>query len=446
MKRFFCFLSCFFLICALFSGCQNKEISSMSSDSLEEKEKILTVYYIDGFNTLARIGLFRTQHPEVTLQAVKFETCQELEDELIKNLNTNTGPDVVIFDELSSNTWSIDFQKTALSGAFLPLDEYLSQDETYDPQAYLASAMEGSKIDGKQYFLPFAVRLVTAFQPTNFMQEKNIVQGQTSWEEYFTAVNEAAKEVNADPAHYATGIMYHSSYQAGFDYIDFLQSSACLNLVQRKDGRTEIEDGNLRQIVDVAKTMYQSDQNFASIPQGEDIFPEISIYNMMHPLPRTIYDRPYYAQSFETNTDFFIPPTMEDPSRYSALISYFGAVTKDAKNPDLGYQLLRTCMDYSDVSNLVYNPVKRESFAALREWMESSSVRSSGNGVDYVELTEEQGQAIQQIYDNIAYCQISNPKVTQMIKQEFQPYFEDTNTYENCLATFQGKLRLYLEE
>lgn len=103
-------------------------------------------------------------------------------------------------------------------------------------------------------------------------------------------------------------------------------------------------------------------------------------------------------------------------------------------------------MDYSDVSNLVYNPVKRESFAALREWMESSSVRSSGNGVDYVELTEEQGQAIQQIYDNIAYCQISNPKVTQMIKQEFQPYFEDTNTYENCLATFQGKLRLYLEE
>ena len=56
----------------------------MSSDSLEEKEKILTVYYIDGFNTLARIGLFRTQHPEVTLQAVKFETCQELEDELIK--------------------------------------------------------------------------------------------------------------------------------------------------------------------------------------------------------------------------------------------------------------------------------------------------------------------------------------------------------------------------
>ena len=114
----------------------------MSSDSLEEEEKILTVYYIDGFDTLARIGSFRTQHPEVTLQAVKFETCQELEDELIKNLNTNTGPDVVIFDELSSNTWSIDFQKTALSGAFLPLDEYLSQDETYDPQAYLASAME----------------------------------------------------------------------------------------------------------------------------------------------------------------------------------------------------------------------------------------------------------------------------------------------------------------
>ena len=60
MKRFFCFLSCFFLICALFSGCQNKEISSMSSDSLEEEEKILTVYYIDGFDTLARIGSFRT--------------------------------------------------------------------------------------------------------------------------------------------------------------------------------------------------------------------------------------------------------------------------------------------------------------------------------------------------------------------------------------------------
>ena len=43
----------------------------MSSDSLEEEEKILTVYYIDGFDTLARIGSFRTQHPEVTLQAVK---------------------------------------------------------------------------------------------------------------------------------------------------------------------------------------------------------------------------------------------------------------------------------------------------------------------------------------------------------------------------------------
>ena len=36
----------------------------MSSDSLEEEEKILTVYYIDGFDTLARIGSFRTQHPE----------------------------------------------------------------------------------------------------------------------------------------------------------------------------------------------------------------------------------------------------------------------------------------------------------------------------------------------------------------------------------------------
>ena len=31
-------------------------------------------------------------------------------------------------------------------------------------------------------------------------------------------------------------------------------------------------------------------------------------------------------------------------------------------------------------------------------------------------------------------------------EDDYQPYFEDTNTYENCLATFQGKLRLYLEE
>ncbi len=445
MKRFFCFLSYLFLICALFSGCLNKEISSTSSDSLEEEEKILTVYYIDGFNTLARIGSFRTEHPEVTLQAIKFETCQELEDEFIKNLNTNTGPDVVIFDEMNSNTWSLDFQKTALNGAFLPLDEYLSQDETYDPQAYLASAMEGSKVDGKQYYLPFAVRLVTAFQPVSFMQQKNIVQGHTSWKDYFAAVNEAAKEIHTDPTCYATGIMYEAYYQCGFDFMDFLQSSAHCDLFQQKTGQLE-EDETLRQVVDAAKTMYHSNQNFANIPQDKDRFPEISVYNMIRPLPTTIYESPYYGQSFGTDADFFVPPIMEDPSQYAALISYFGAVTKDSKNPELGYQLLRTCMDYSDLGYLIYNPVNKEAFAALREWMESPSVRTTGNGVDYVELTEEQGQAIQQIYDNIAYCQITNPKVTQMMSQEFQPYFEDANTYENCLAAFQGKLKLYLEE
>lgn len=87
------------LVACLLPGCGNEYRTSFDGQaSLQESD--FSIYLLkENFSDIAdAVAQFRTENPEIALSITQFDTTEELDDTLIRDFNTNTGPDVVLFD------------------------------------------------------------------------------------------------------------------------------------------------------------------------------------------------------------------------------------------------------------------------------------------------------------------------------------------------------------
>lgn len=94
-KKIFALMAAFLLFC-----CACGEKTPVSDPALQKQQQALRIFcpeeeYTDLSDALAA---FRSKNPQLTVDLVRFDSVQEMEDQLVAQLNTGSGPDIVIFN------------------------------------------------------------------------------------------------------------------------------------------------------------------------------------------------------------------------------------------------------------------------------------------------------------------------------------------------------------
>lgn len=444
------------LLCAVFSGCDAQKSAGQSDP---QNPNSLTVYYTNDWDFAKIAPLFRQENKDCEVQAVRFSSAAELEDQLIQELNTNRGPDVVLLDGLSldysvsgalqqEQGYHLDLHKLALAGGFLPLDEYFENDPDFHPDDYLLSAFEACVVDEKQYFMPLAIKVLTGFYE-GALFDTSPTQGVTSFEEYMQAATEQINQGGSeDFLYYKDGCN-----NDGAPFVDMLLTASGLDWTAMDRDFLDVHQDAFRKIIDWTKLAYEAEEKNANALSGQES-PALPTYlfQSYRPMFSGVWDNLVeYGLLGMEDMRYFYPPRFDDSARYTAKISRLGFLTKDCKNPELGYRFLKFYMDTygSQVAGPRYNSVKRQNFSYGVQYL-MNMVKNAEADSDFspaiTRLTDQDFETMQSVYDNITECRLSNRKIIDIILQEFQSYFHDSDSFENCFAALKNKWSLYLDE
>jgi multiple sugar transport system substrate-binding protein len=136
---------------------------------------------------------FEQQHPgiRVRVQSIPWSAAHE---KLLTAYVGEAMPDVF----QSGNTW---LPELAALGALEPLDNYLRQARTIEPDDYFAGIWETSVIDGTLYGVPWYVDTRVMFYRADLLRSAGFEQSPRSWEEWSRALH--AIKAAAGPGRYA---------------------------------------------------------------------------------------------------------------------------------------------------------------------------------------------------------------------------------------------------
>ena len=445
-KKIFALMAAFLLFC-----CACGEKTPVSDPALQKQQQALRIFcpeeeYTDLSDALAA---FRSKNPQLTVDLVRFDSVQEMEDQLVAQLNTGSGPDIVIFN----HSTGLDVRKMARSGAFLDLEPYLQADASYRPEDYLPAAMTCCRFDQKQYLLPVGLMLMLNEHTRQTAQEQGIVQGKTSLDDYYTMLDTYEK-AHRDEA----GVI--AFFRCWIDYMDGIGFSPAHQMLALCGvDPDEIDDSDssrerVRRAVDWFGLIRRQDEKLRSASDDVLQYDRTFTYSysthdpVMTYFIRRVTDRELYNGE---ELSWFMPPSADDPEQLSGLLALFGAVTKDAAHPQEAYDFLRMVMDCYDhvtqpaVNSMWYTPACRANIVSSIDYF-SGQARISSSGETIPALTAEEGSFLLECYDAVHSVWLPAPKLVGFLESEFAPYWQGESDFEGCYQSFLGKLRLYREE
>lgn len=458
MKKLCYILAALMLIC-FFGGCSAavQGGSSQGSELSQNGTGTLVVYYTEYANYASAATKFRQKYPDITVDGVKFKTAAELEEQLIKELNTNQGPDVVLLDSMST----LDLKKLAQTQAFVALDDFFTSDEAYDENDYLPAAIDACKVDGTQYFVPFTIKPVLAYSAQSVFEKSQIVPAKTSTEAFFAAMQAHADAEGAD----ADVLSFH---RARYQVIPGYENSYTGTLLAAwgsgilgEDPLSFAKTESFRKQIEWLKLVYKQEEKRSqisgSIPENQ---PSLNMYDQMNTetfahlstmadLSLSLWQNLNYLRDGVYGEDVACFPlaVFDDSEHYGAVLGWFGAITKDCENLPGAYAFLKIFMDHFDYSAGIglgyHTPVRKDQFEQNFSFVKNSS---SGGGIEFTGLSEAQLQALLEVYLSYNRIYLPNAKIEGLVDTEFLPYYLDSLGFEECLESFQNKLVLYLEE
>ena len=430
-----------------------RQKNGTSSDAQSpSQESELTIYLLkENFSDIAdAVAQFRTENPEIALSITQFDTTEELDDTLIRDFNTNTGPDVVLLDY----TTTLDLQKMAKSQSFLAFDPTLQEKAGFDSNDYIPAAIKGCQIDGNLYFIPISFLPQIAFYSTHMQEQYQFQSNKTTRDEYYQILSSHAQQYREDP--YVISIFEQYPLQGKTDISSTQSVLASAGILQ--DFSLPEEGDALRKTVDWIKLIqaqnakfegYEGDfwDHFDTFRWDDNLFYVVSGYDLVtsvHSFLSTL------DGIYEDNGNYVIFPTQDDPQSYSVLGTFFGAVGKDCDCPQEAFSFLTLVADSYYTLKVTQNnpmwfaPVRTDLFEKALEVCTTNQMQVGGVSVD--PLSELEAERLRAFYGSVTNYVLPNAPLISFIESEFAGYFQDMEDYESAVMNFGRKYALYLNE
>jgi len=447
MKRYAALLmGAILLISGILTGCGAQPVEDLTAPEEEilpessgqaPEEHTLSVYVVnpDGLYADA-LSSFSAQGNALDVRT--FRSYQAMADALLPE----EGPDVVLYHSMQGE---LDAQALAQSGMFLPLDSWAGQ---LDPAVYPAALMDGGKIAGKQYFIPFSYNLIYAYTSQQRMTE----MGYNPTDSLYGMILAQAEALVDVPDRIPTSRMIYRP-----DPVNSFFDAAGIRFFDKATGEVTVDKADFEKICRFVKVFYDTAEknsalsqrfarDFAGAVQSDSFFTEdvsflnnVRYYQSMFAVSadRTMVALPYHKQS--------------DPQELCASIVCYGGVTAGTKMPEKAYALLQYILDYdvsanwsdNEEASAYYAPV---SLAAFRKAVEKLSATTGYGPVTIAPLTEENGAQLLETAQKITDAVIPNAVLGLRVQAILEPYFMGQDSFDNCYHELLEELQRYLNE
>ena len=441
MKRYFTLLmgAIVFMSC-IFSGCGQQTAENPTSS---EEESTLSVYVVktDALYVNA-VNSYQEQAKDLTLNVTTFESYEAMFDVMNVELMSKGGPDVVLYNSVQSE---IDGYKLAQSGMFLPLDEFVEQ---LDPTIYPKALMDAGNIAGKQYFIPFSYNLICTFTSEQRMTEKGYSPEDNVYE---MLLHESDSLMSLSDKVPTTMMIYRP------DPINTFIDCAGVKLFDNDTGDMVVDRAELEEICRFVKLNYDNQEkkkmmtnqfanDFAGAADSFTFFTEsfafMNNFRYYQAMFSKMVNSPMVAMPFHKlhNTQEFCP-----------YIVCFGGVNANTKSPEKAYELLKYILDYKvsnswpkyEESGVYYAPISLEAYQAA---VVELSEKLGYGPVTVLPLTEENAEQLTEISRKITDAVIPNSTLGVGLQEILDPYFHETDSFDNCYNALLNRLQIYLSE
>ncbi|MDD4680175.1 MAG: ABC transporter substrate-binding protein [Clostridia bacterium] len=425
------------LIVGLFTACG--EGRTKSDD--------ITVYYVKSDRIVDIAINDFNKSSKITLNAVGFDSEQEMDDQFINNLNTRQQvPDVIVLNDKTTLDLSKIYQST-----FLELDTLMDQDQSFNESFYIEAAMDGGKIDDEQIFLPVSFNLPVLFFDTDKVQSAGVtITPEADIDTLFSEIESHMDSISQNDKMSTLLNLYQKPI------LTLLFRAGSVEILNGK-GEYVLEKEELNKLVDYAKIIYDEQEKAYRVAEmyGNDFSALASNAlfllwdNINLPYDVRAFDSLYQAGGMD-NIDLMTIPAFKDGER-AAIINLYGAIIKSTVNEGASFEFLKTLMDSYAVSTneVVYTtPVSRSSYDEyLRHLKQKKNVAQSGRSpITIYPMSDAMEAKLQELVYDISVCIIPNTMIENILEESFGPYLAGSRTYDDCFADFERTLQIYLEE
>lgn len=426
MKRYILFLWVLAAMCLL-SACGS---SSEVSVYVVETEALYT----------SALDAYEKGHPDVQLTVEQFDSYEAMNERLNTELMSGEGPDLLLFNSLYSDT---DVLKLAGGSAFLSLNEYtdaLTENDCYPV------LLEGGKINGEQYLLPLSWNLLQAYT------SKSLMEGYEGQSLYDAVTAEAQRLADSEDTG-ATSLQFGRG-----DALNFFLEIGGVPVVDMNEKTFAADSAQVQRTAEFVKMFYDNMTKISAIAQRyrNDFSGAVSHYSFLlenYPFMNNLrYYQTLYPDTVgeEMAVSFF--GELDSQDSLSAQIIHYGAISANTDNPEGAWEVLRSIMeadfsmDFSkyDSAGLYYAPVTPEAYEACVVQLETSPGQGPNGTVE--PLNEENGALLRQIPGRVTEAGIRNPVLGDLIQECMEPYLTGSDSFENCYATLESRVSLYLDE
>jgi len=436
------FLLCFVL---LLSACDNTESPVQSTTG--SGENVLDVYYLASDPAAAFIVQgYRPNDSGVKLNAVAFQSAEEMDLRISTEASSDKSADVVLF----SSVTALDTAKMAVNNAFLDLTPYLSADESFDAANYYP-ILDAGKASEKQVLIPLRFQL----QHLLTTQEKLAAGGITLKEGYtYSELMNALTANAASCSEDQSAMTSHLEKMPGNILYDALRLSNVP--IADMTGKTlSVSEDTFREYAEYIQMacgqMVKSSQILSLY--SRDFIGGVSKLTTIlakDSLPQQMrYYQALYDQGLGEKIQLLTFPNYGESNALTADVTLYAAALQSADQPQAAYDFIRYAMDTTigQITNDL--PVSRKAVAALLDELCANPGKNINIGSMYVQIpvmSEELRNSCEGILSRITSGNIQNSAIASIFDESMQGYLLGQSTFEECYKTFQNRMNLYLYE
>ena len=444
MKRTLLLILCLALLLPCLSGCGEKgTVQVWTADGTQEftnravyLERVLDDRFECDVTVFANEG-----------NAAEFMTTTE---ELQSQLMAGEGPDLILFTEQQFG----DVSKLVESGCFMDLSGYLENSETYHPEDFVEGIMQDGYYGDSCFYVPLGYSYYDVLVP-QFVLEENGWEGAKSVDDLLLQM-----EAFAQNSGEYDRMFCHSAPPEGDEVFIMLIEAAGLELIDAESGEVLPDEDGLRRVTEAYKGIWESQWKNCMNSSGllysgywGDYTRERNFcYFLMNYTRLSAWN--YMLLINELETHYTVVQDLY--GTVSGEVTVYAAVNIYSRNSDQAWQLVERMLSedmqmYILETTTFLMPVRK---GCIARWMQEFPERFEGSTV--VESKEGKCYGYQAIDEELiaeyaalaesAVARNNSPTVMKMLWDAMQPYFEGTDSYENCLEELRGRLEIYAGE
>lgn len=400
------------------------------------KKAELTVYVVDTEPLyVAALETFQTANPDVNLVVEKFSDYAAMNDRLNTELMSGKGPDVLLLNSYQSD---LDAGKLAQSGAFLPLDDFMTE---LDGGSYYTVITDAGKVDGKQYLLPLSWNVLQAYCSADLPTK----QGLDLDNLYDAFLRQAEKLAGQDD-------MAISSLQVNrTDLANYFLEVAGVSLT---DGKTVTADkAQVDEVMAFVKMFYDNAGAIGAVTKRYSndlagamvhlsfLMEDYSFLNNLR------YYQSVYAKQVGTASTVSFFGRLD--GGMTAQVMHYGAINADTDMKEAAQKLLRCVLEQQCSMSfgkydaaVAYAPVSVAGYQACLGELTVQGVQ----GTAITALNGENLAIAQAIPERVTTAVIPNRVLGEIVQNTMAPYFTGVADFDGCYDDMVQKLKLYLSE